>query len=64
MCMGLPEEREEEDQRGDGKADAQAVGESLSWIARVAAKGARKAEKVIHRRPLPSRHADGRGRVR
>lgn len=55
MCMGLPEKREDEDQRGDGEAYAQAMAERLAWIARVAAKGARAAEKVIHRPPPPSR---------
>ena len=64
MCMGLPEEREDEDQRGDGEADPQAMGECQTGIGRIAAKGARAAEKVIHRPPLPLRRAAGRGRVR
>ena len=50
-----PHKREDEDQRGDGEAYAQAMAECLAWIARVAAKGARAAEKVIHRPPPPSR---------
>ena len=47
MCMGLPEKREDQDQSGDGEADAQAVAEGLPGVGGVAAEGARKAEKVI-----------------
>ena len=61
---GSPQERQEQEKRGDGEADANAVDEGLTGIGRVAADGARESEKLMHRRRPPSRGAAGRGRPR
>ena len=44
--MGLPEKREDQDQRRDCEAYRQAVAEGLPRVSRVAAERAREAEKV------------------
>jgi hypothetical protein len=48
MVMGwLPEQREEQDQGGDGEADPQAVAEDLGRIGVAAAQPGSETEKLI-----------------
>ena len=63
MFMGLPEKREEKDQGRNADTDTETVGEGLTGVGWVAAKEARDAKHLIHRRRAPCRRGVAQGRA-